>query len=169
MVYADVGAFTTGDLVTGSDLDTLGDAVAAIASSPWTVQIIPAAGGWVENQDYDLLVQNNQFVLCSALDASGVVNAYVGWDIVLSPGTWTMEVMYKRDVDSGILTITLDGTTIATIDTYGSSAVNTTSTTTGIVTTSSTTARLKVTVATKNASADRYRGKLNLISFKRTA
>jgi acetyl-CoA carboxylase carboxyltransferase component len=108
-------------------------------------------------------------------NTSSAVNDEANWDIVLPPGTYSMEVQYLTSSSRGIQTWKLDDgagtfTTLGTIDGYSAVATfNLRTKLTGIVVPSSTKRRLKVLMATKNGSASNFLCDITSIAFQRTA
>jgi hypothetical protein len=104
----------------------------------------------------------------SVLSSSGAQNDEIYWDIPLHAGRWRLGVVYQANTDAGIMTVTFDATTIVTIDTYSaSSTLGNVSTTSNIRVAADGIVRLKVKMATKNASASAYKGYLHHISLMR--
>ncbi len=163
---------TTNDLVTGEDMDSLAHACSACGEASRTVQIFPFFSAPV-GSGFDTL----------ASDATQVCNGYVssgeaatstetsaGWYVQLTPGTWSMRATHRTDTASGIITVTLDGTALGTIDCYSSPAVQNAETTiTGIVSATSNRPTLLFSITTKNASSAAYRARLRQITLWRTA
>jgi hypothetical protein len=97
----------------------------------------------------------------------------IEWDVVLAPGTWDLEFMTTKYVDCGIITVTLDGVSMGTIDTYaGGASYNQLVGITGMTVTVEGKQRLKFSVDTKNGSSSGYnvRGNGGIpITLRRTA
>jgi hypothetical protein len=127
-------------------------------------------------------------------DASGVygfvkastaaVNNEINWDIVLGQGTWTFELMSQKTTTYGIATVQLsvDGSAFtnvgsapyngsaSTIDTYNASLIhNVRDRITGITIGTTGIYRLKLLMATKNASSTNFTGAIQHAAFWRTA
>jgi hypothetical protein len=110
------------------------------------------------------------------LQSDGTQNAYVTYNVVLGAGTWNLGLMYYGWAGSGIYTITLDGTPLAslgasssTIDSYYSPATHgATQQITGIVVPTTGKHVLTLTVASKNSSSSGYGAGIHHISFVRT-
>ena len=89
------------------------------------------------------------------------INNYYAWDCYLSPGTWTLELIYVRNTANGIATIYLidtgtdDETILATQDMYGSLALNQAVTTTFTLT-SDAPQVVAIQARSKNASSSGY-------------
>ena len=104
-------------------------------------------------------------------ESSGAQNDEINFDVLLGAGDWTFELMHNRWTSRGIYTVSLSiaGTTLGTIDGYnGSSSYNTKSTLTFTLT-ENRQERLKLKMATKNASSGSYQGSINHIQLRRTS
>lgn len=108
--------------------------------------------------------------------SDGVQNDAASWDALLGPGTWTLQLGYRADT-SGIYTITIDGASLTslggsadTIDGYAAAPTATVTAITGIVLPGpAKVRRIKLLMATKNASSASYIAKPCFISLTRTA
>lgn len=101
-------------------------------------------------------------------DVSFRQNAYAEWPISVAAGTYTLSLSALGGPNNGIFTITIDGNSVGTIDTYNVSAnVLVISDATGIAITAGTHA-LRVTMATKNASSGNYQSRVSGIILTRT-
>lgn len=97
-------------------------------------------------------------------------NNEINWDVVLAAGTWTVELMYVKGTDAGIFNVQFDGVTVGTIDSYNASfTYNNRSSVTGITVGSTGKKRLKLLMATKNASSSAFAGRVQHIQLRRTA
>ena len=92
---------------------------------------------------------------CDDPDATG---DSVEWDIPLSQGDWRMQVIYATDVNAGVMTFSLDGNDIGTIDGYGAYDLNDTATFDSIHVDSSGTHALEVRIDSKNESSTGHFG-----------
>lgn len=98
------------------------------------------------------------------------LNDEVVYNVQLGPGTWTFSCWRTIFTSYGILTVTLDGTTIATLDNYSGASVNPgQSLTTGISITAAGVYALKLKTTGKNASSSNYNQRLWSMDFTRTA
>lgn len=98
------------------------------------------------------------------------LNNEVVYNVQLGPGTWTFGLWRTIFSSYGILTVTLDGTTIATLDNYSVAPVNPgQSLTTGIVISAPGVYALKLKTTGKNASSSNYNQRLWSMDFTRTA
>jgi hypothetical protein len=104
--------------------------------------------------------------------------------VLLAAGTWTFALIYEKNTDQGIVTVQLstDGSTFvsvgqapysasgSTIDTYGASATyGNRATLTGITIAATGIYRLKLLLATKNASSSSFVGRINNALLQQTA
>jgi len=97
-------------------------------------------------------------------------NDYIEWPVVLSAGTWTFSLLHITYEGGGIYTVSLDGNSEGTIDGYSSAEIkNVLSTITGITVTTPGKVALRLTMATKNASASNYIGLIQHVRLIRTA
>ena len=84
-------------------------------------------------------------------------NDSIEWDIPMSAGTWSLGIMVATYIDCGIITVTLNGVSAGTIDTYTGGAVyNSQLTLAGIAVATSGLKRVKFQNATKNASSSGF-------------
>jgi hypothetical protein len=113
--------------------------------------------------DFDLLYAAKRY-------SSGAQNDYIEWDISLAAGTWTFELIGLINTASGIVNVQLDGSSVGTIDMYNSAEIKVYGQrVAGISVSASGKKRLKLLMATKNASSTNYYLQLEHIQFKRTA
>jgi hypothetical protein len=116
--------------------------------------------------------------------STGAQNAEINWDVVLAAGTWTIELTYVTTPDAGIYTVQLsaDGSSFtsvgsapynasgSTIDAYtGGTGYNTRLTLASITIATTGRYRLKLLMATKNASSTNYFAYLQHVQLRRTA
>lgn len=101
--------------------------------------------------------------------STGAQNASVSYDTSLGAGTYTITIVTYKDIDRGIMTVTLGGVSAGTVDTYGGQAVLIDSTLAGIVIPNSGIQTLNITMASKNASSSSYVGVINAVHLTRTA
>ena len=91
----------------------------------------------------------------------------VSWDVLIDSGTWAIDVIYSRQSSSGILDVSLGGSSVGTIDMYGV-AGNVVGTISGIAVAAAGYYDLTAAVNGKNASSTGYRKYLELIVCRRT-
>jgi hypothetical protein len=135
---------------------------------PWTIQLLPylyksttgfALGGNDDAQVFGIIGQS-----------SGTQNDEVAWDIVLAAGTWTFKLYHTQSTNRGIYTVSLDGSSVGTIDGYNASPINNvTSSITSISVGTTQKYELKLKMATKNGSSSGYYGSFNMCQWNRTA
>lgn len=92
------------------------------------------------------------------------------FNIMLSQGTYTLQVNHLTNVDEGILKIYLDAVLIKTIDLYsGAGNYNAFTEETGIIITSGKLYKLTLKINGKNASSNNHYCQLQAITFLKTA
>jgi hypothetical protein len=96
-------------------------------------------------------------------------NDEVAWDVILAAGTWELTVHHRKSSNVGIYTCTIGSISAGTFDGYNASAARGENTLTGIVVPTAGKYRLKLKMATKNASSSGYVGNPQHISLRRTA
>jgi len=102
------------------------------------------------------------------LDANSVTGRYVTYDVALDAGTWTLTVIYQKNTDCGVVTPSLGGSDLSTVDMYAASADDQVSQWTGITVATAGVYELKFRTDSKNASASDYDLMLQLITLTRT-
>jgi hypothetical protein len=153
---------------------------------PWIVEINPMYASFSDVNFHDIYMSNDatapqamgaasgtggRFPLNAGLFNSGAQNDEVSFNVVLGAGTWDVRLLYSKFGNAGIITTSLDGTTLGTTDCY-SSPSNTTGNTdayTGIVVASSGKKVLNLKMATKNAGSTGYYAIIHYIWLVRTA
>jgi len=106
----------------------------------------------------------------ATIGQAGNLNDFISWDVFLPAGTWTLELMFSKNVNTSIITAQIDGVSKGTIDTYaGTGESNAIDSITGIVITTSGLKELKLIILSKNDSSSNYYTYLNGIVLKRTA
>lgn len=136
---------------------------------PWLkdVDVFEQAIGHV---NWDTVTIDTGALMNGYKSSTGAQNAEINFDLVLARGTWTIELLHAKTSNVGIYTIQLDGSTVGTIDGYDAGLFkNTLSSITGIAVLVSAKYRLKLLMATKNASASAYYGFLHHVQLRRTA
>lgn len=154
----------------GANADSLKDGGVAPSSGTYPQQIDvdrfnPSAtnGSWGYQSNASAV---GYFYLIFHGDA--VANSYLEWQVLLSAGTWKLEIMGITNTDEGIATLTLDGNSIGTLDWYGSLTFNVIKSITGIVIASTGIKTLRLTATTKNGSSSEYYISLQFICLTRT-
>lgn len=134
-------------------METIVPFISSTASSAWST-----------------LVVSTSALMCGYRRTDGTINAYIEFPVLLSPGTWTITFLTTTDTDRGIYTVTLDGTSVGTVDGYAASNNhNVELSITGISVATGGRKLLRLTMATKNASSSAYYGYLSILVCKRTA
>ena len=161
--------FVTGQIVGAPDLEVLRESVLGACEAPWTVQVRPFFAP-VASTTWSTVATTTTYVCLAYLEASTSVGSSVSWDITVAPGTWTLELLHRKQGDYGIITVTLGGNSVGTIDGYaGAGANNSQSTITGYVSSTSAKQRLTFTISTKNAGSSAYGARIQLVTLIRTA
>ena len=102
--------------------------------------------------------------------ASHVQNDSIEWEADLSAGTWTFELRFLAISSGGIATLSIDGTDVGEFDTYAAtSANNSTAQITGATIGTTSSKRIKLTMATRNASSSGFRCYMTYLAAQRTA
>jgi len=101
-------------------------------------------------------------------NSSGAQNNQIDYKSYFTGGTYSFRVKFDRNTDRGIITLLVDGSSVGTVDTYGTSARNQLGTITGIsIPAGAHTISLKV--ESKNASSSAYYVVYGMMGFWRTA
>lgn len=105
------------------------------------------------------------------VSSSGAQNAEINFDVVLGIGTWTFELLHHADSNRGIYTVTWGASSVGTIDGYNvlGFTPNQRSAITGFAAPENGMRRLKLKMATQNASSSSYFGDISHIQLRRTA
>ena len=103
---------------------------------------------------------------------NGTDASYLEWDIPLQSGTWTIDVVYVKSDDAGILSLSLDGDALAPeIDAYRPQAdgieFNQVATFTGVNVATTGIHSLRIRTASKNPASSGYLGYLTWIRLVR--
>lgn len=126
----------------------------AVSHTQWNTVATDASSIYGRFKDTIPIAQNNE----------------INWDVVLGAGTWSIELIHITISTAGIYTIQLDEATVGTIDGYtAATTYDVRTTVSGIVVGASGKKRLKLLMATKNASSSNYRGLLTAVQLRRTA
>lgn len=126
---------------------------------------------------WNAIVVNTGSIHNGRIVSSGTQNDEINFDLAVPAGTWTLELMHTRVAAFGIYTVTIDGAAPSTyggsadtIDGYAASTTpNVRTTITGIVLSSSAVRRVKLKMATKNASSTGYTGGIQGLRLVKTA
>lgn len=107
--------------------------------------------------------------LTAGLETSnGSDGKYWEWLFSVDAGTFTLTLLHTKYFEYGRFDVTIDGTSIGTLDLYAASAIYNHVTTFAGIVMSSGNHRLRFTAAGKNASATSYTFSLNWLSLTRT-
>jgi hypothetical protein len=148
------------DVATQAELDAL---------DPWRVEIIPVLGGTVVQGTWAIFITAAAWFNGFFYNTGSAQNDEITFPVVLSAGTWTLTVLFDRNTDRGIATFALDGSSVGTVDMYGTSLVNQVGTIAGISVAADGKKILSMKAATKNASSSAYRLPIQLVVLTRTA
>ena len=117
----------------------------------WSISVLQLFAGWFTNN-------------------SGANNDNCTMKVFLTPGTYTLCVLYVKAADRGILKVYLGSQVLTTIDGYAAAiSYNNIDETTSITISSSGVQNLKFEVDGKNASSSNYYVTFTAISLKRTS
>jgi hypothetical protein len=147
-----------------------GDILSTAEILPWLIDIDVFMTA-IAHTNWDTIWMDSSNVHAAQKESSGAQNDEINFDVVLAPGTWTVELMHNKWTSRGIYTLSLDVTgTLGTIDGYnGSTVYNARNSITGIAVAAAGKQRLKLKMATKNAASGSYQGSINGLKLKRTA
>lgn len=135
---------------------------------PWHVPVDVFMGASA-NTNFSTISTGANIIHGGYISNGGVQNSEVTFNVVLNAGTWTMNMMHGRNTTHGIATVYLDGSSIGTVDAYGSISNNNVSAISSIAVSTSGKHVLRIVIATKNASSSSYFFLLQGITFVRTA
>jgi hypothetical protein len=140
------------------------------AGLPWKIDVnvfgpVSTETGW------DTVSQSSSYLVGGVRGTdNGDQNNEVGWDVVLAAGTWTITLIGIKSTDYGICTVSLDGSSVGTLDMYAASSTNNNvMSLTGVTVSATGKKRLLLKMATKNASSSAYKAAVNIVSLLRTA
>lgn len=139
----------------------------------WTLDILVASG--MSSGDTNWHGSSfNDALYYGGYDYESTVgqNDEIYWDVGLSGGTWDFQLIHNTGPNRGIYTVSIDGSSIGTIDGYTASGIGAAKFTKSQITGVSITAgkrRIKLKMATKNGSSSAYFGTIQVLSFRRTA
>jgi len=103
-------------------------------------------------------------------NSSGANGDNISYKVYLQAGTYTLQILVKKDTDQAILDVDIDDTEVATEDLYNSPAVfNYSMTQADIVIAASGLYTLKLRADGKNGSSSAYRFYVSVIALWRTA
>lgn len=138
-----------------------------VATPGYTVAIVPWAGSKT-NTNFNTRAQDSTSLGGGILRNGGLQNAEVTWDVWLDAGTYKFALVYRKDTDAGIYTVTLNAVSQGTIDAYNAAgSFNNYSELTGL-TVAAGLKELKLAILTKNASSTNYWAQVQSIALIRT-
>lgn len=143
---------------------------------PWRVDLLPAmatpsatVGTWSlatwSDGGVTFLFGGNgiQSITAAQNDALSFDN------MALSPGTWNIEVHYRKSTNTGVLGVNIDGVSAGTIDTYAAAAAAGRTSLSGVVIASGHLHTVQLLTTSKNASSSGFAMNLFAVHFRRTA
>lgn len=134
----------------------------------WHVDISPYIPTSIVAGSWSIVVGSSTSVQQYISD--GNQNDEIQYKVFLQAGTYSFSIVSDKDVNRGIYTVSIDGTSVGTSDAYSSTRVYVAVLTlTGITVATSAVHTLDIKMATKNASSSGYYGTLSLFTFIRTA
>ena len=157
---------------TGAALDAIDTALKSVADAaiPRTFEIT-AATPEAAASDWDLgnLGFSTTYYGNLRRFSGAGQNNYISWDVALVAGTWAFRVLGGTGADHGIISLRLDDVEVGTIDQYAVATTRHIGSVTGVVVATSGIKRLKIQMATKNASSSGYYCDLSYIVGGKTA
>lgn len=164
---ADIASLQADVATLQSDLDAA-EAV-NVTQQPWyaspNIQVPQSAqvGTWA------IAFSSNRVLRANAAGAAD--GDYAQWDVLLSAGTWQLDVVYLSATSAGIMQAQIDGTNVgSTVDTYAAAGVaDNLHTVTGIAVATAGLHTLKLLVSGKNASSSNYILRIQAVALRRTA
>lgn len=137
---------------------------------PWIVDIDPFLPPSATSYAYGISIDTTNLYNGRMTYGDGTINQWVAWDIPLSAGTWTLEVIYLTMANRPIATVSIDGVSVASYDGYSATNVpNVFVSFPGIKVRRSGVQRLQFTATSKNASSGGYYLGFQHIRLLRTA
>lgn len=138
-------------------------------ASPWIISLDGYAYT-ASSVSFPSVAVNALYVGNYAQDYTGTQGDWLAWDIVLSPGTWEVVVVYRQSASSGFLSFQINDVEQVAVDGYNSTLTE------SVVTKTSTFAvatlgkiRFKCVIPAKNSSSGGYAGRISKITLIRTA
>ena len=145
-----------------------GDGAWTVVPTPYLVSFVPWLGS-VSNTNWDTRTQTTSAIGNGYLNSTGAQNAEVTFNVALAAGTWKLKILYAASTGGGIYTVSLDGSSIGTIDCYnGSTTYNNVGTISGFTVSAPGIYALNFKMATKNASSSNYFAFLQHVALLRT-
>ena len=135
----------------------------------WNVNLLPffpnatIAGTWA-------ITYSANLALATQYLSDGTQNDEIHYQLFLQAGTYTLNLVGDKDVNRGIYTVLLNGSSVGTLDAYAGTRANiATMTLTSIVVATTGVQTFGIKMATKNASSGGYYATPSLFNFIRTA
>jgi hypothetical protein len=103
---------------------TLGKVVVSIGTEAWdsapsTINVLGVSAPKIQSSFATQVFQGStQLTYNCYITNAGVQNAYIEWDVALTPGAWYLDLLYLDGTNSGIYTVTVNGAALGTIDGY---------------------------------------------------
>jgi len=136
---------------------------------PYTIFIDPAHTPKAST-GFDTLTISGAYPNQHCRGEAGSLNDLITWDVVLSKGTWSIELIHRKGIYQGILSIQFDSVEKGTIDCYEASDTFTNLTSiTGITIPLTKKIELKLKVTGTNPSSGAYYMHISSIRLVRTA
>lgn len=138
-----------------------------MATSSYMEHIVPSdlpsasSGSWTISAGSAYL--GGQYLMSGATQ-----NDYVEWPITTAAGTWRLTLIHGQGPSYGIFTVSIDGVSIGTIDSYAAGTADDAAPQISGVAITAGNHLLRFTMATKHASASAYRGLIQHVSLLRT-
>lgn len=151
-------------------LTTLQARADVLAPLPWLIDINVFMTS-VSHINWNTIAKNTQYLTNGIkYNSPSALNDEINFDVILSAGTWTIEVMHDKGVDRGMVEVALDGVAVGTIDGYDAGGLYDVRSNISAVTIAATgKKRLRLKVTGKNASATNHIFALQHIQLRRTA
>lgn len=155
------------------------------AEYPWIVEINPMYASYADTNFHDIYLSNDatapqvmgsasgtgaRFPLNAGLFNSGAQNDEVSFYVTLGAGTWSFRMLSGTFSNAGIVTVSLGGSSIGTLDQYSSTNyAGVKGEITGVSVATSGKKTLNLKMASKNGSSSGYYAIIHYIWLVRTA
>ena len=100
--------------------------------------------------------------------SSGQQNEYAEWNISVVPGTYELTLLHTEANNRGIYTVSIDGTSVGTIDGYAVSVAGVFDRISSIAIATAGYVPIRFTMATRNASSSNYYASISGFTLTRT-
>lgn len=148
----------------GANADSIKDGGALAPIYPWQIfvpHLFPSASSGSLNRNVDAVFSNSRLYTTAQ-------NNYFEWPVLLCAGTWRLDFYYNSASDRAIATVTLDGSSIGTVDEYGGTASNVLGSITGIVVAATGIKLMRFAASTRNGSSSGWVMMAYMIALTRT-